>query len=548
MSFTSVFGGGVLAPSSVSYRAITLSADLTLYWPTSFQTTSDVVCSIMDVTPTGAYVITMPDATEVSNGTATLIRNFGASTVTVNKSDGTTLTTISTGVSSYIYLTDNSTAGGTWETVFFGVGTASPVAASLASQSVIASGTTLNSALPVTSINSDYTALAGDRGTTFVWGGGSGTLSFTTATTLGNNWFCLVRNAGSGALVLDPDGSETIDGNSTVTINQNESCFVICTGTEFYTVGQGRTVTFSYNRLVLSVAGNTDVTLTSAQYANQIQEFTGTLTGNINVIEPTNVNVYYIYNNTNGAYTLTVKTAAGTGIVVTQGARTILYCDGTNIVNATTISAGTVTSVATSADLTGGPITTTGTLGLSTTGVTAAAYKVGNFTVDAKGRLTLAGSASPGSATIGNLVLWNATTADLFSDAGFAASDINRLSQSQTVSGVKTHTAATRGTPSSVSYSASLTLDFSAANNFEIGALTGNITINNPSNLTAGQSGVITLVQDGTGGRTVSWGSYFKFASGTAPTLTTTASAVNEICYYVRSSTFIVVTAVAGVA
>ena len=69
--------------------------------------------------------------------------------------------------------------------------------------------------------------------------------------------------------------------------------------------------------------------------------------------------------------------------------------------------------------------------------------------------------------------------------------------------------------------------------------LGGNRTIANPTNLTAGQSGSIFLVQDGTGSRTAAWGSYWDFAGGTAPTLTTTASAVDRIDYVVRSSTSI---------
>jgi hypothetical protein len=42
-----------------------------------------------------------------------------------------------------------------------------------------------------------------------------------------------------------------------------------------------------------------------------------------------------IFNNTTGAYTVTVKTSAGTGIVVGQGKRAILLADGTNVVRIT---------------------------------------------------------------------------------------------------------------------------------------------------------------------------------------------------------------------
>ena len=66
-----------------------------------------------------------------------------------------------------------------------------------------------------------------------------------------------------------------------------------------------------------------------------------------------------------------------------------------------------------------------------------------------------------------------------------------------------------------------------------------NITFANPTNAVAGQSGSIFLTQDGTGGRTGSWGANWDWAGGTAPTLTTTAAAVDRIDYVVRSATSI---------
>jgi hypothetical protein len=86
-------------------------------------------------------------------------------------------------------------------------------------------------------------------------------------------------------------------------------------------------------RLSKSVAGSSDVTLTTTEARNAILELTGTLTGNINVIVPNKNRKYLVYNATSGAFTLTVKTAAGTGIAVTQGARAWLYCDATNVVS-----------------------------------------------------------------------------------------------------------------------------------------------------------------------------------------------------------------------
>lgn len=85
-----------------------------------------------------------------------------------------------------------------------------------------------------------------------------------------------------------------------------------------------------------------------------------------------------------------------------------------------------------------------------------------------------------------------------------------------------------------------ITPDFSQGNNFSV-TLGGNRTLANPTNMTVGQSGVIYVTQDGTGSRTLSYGAYWKFPGGTAPTLTTTASAVDALFYVVRTSTSITV-------
>ena len=83
---------------------------------------------------------------------------------------------------------------------------------------------------------------------------------------------------------------------------------------------------------------------------------------------------------------------------------------------------------------------------------------------------------------------------------------------------------------------ATITPDFGANQNFTV-TLGGNRTLANPTNIVAGQTGSIFVVQDATGGRTLSFGSYFKFPAGTAPTLSSGASAVDRIDYIVKSTT-----------
>ena len=100
----------------------------------------------------------------------------------------------------------------------------------------------------------------------------------------------------------------------------------------------------------------------------------------------------------------------------------------------------------------------------------------------------------------------------------------------------QTFTAAQRGAITALTDGATITPDFAAGNNYSV-TLAGNRTLANPTNLTAGQSGVILVSQDSTGSRTLAFGSYWKFAGGIAPTLTTTTSAVDVIAFFVDSST-----------
>lgn len=101
----------------------------------------------------------------------------------------------------------------------------------------------------------------------------------------------------------------------------------------------------------------------------------------------------------------------------------------------------------------------------------------------------------------------------------------------------QTFSAPQRSSPSAnANISGSVTLDFSVANDYER-TLTGNVTLENPSNLVVGQKGTVILHQDATGGRTMTFGTYWLFPGGAAPTLTTDASAVDRLDYHVVAAT-----------
>jgi hypothetical protein len=120
--------------------------------------------------------------------------------------------------------------------------------------------------------------------------------------------------------------------------------------------------------------------------------------------------------------------------------------------------------------------------------------------------------------------------------------------------GIGTSNAATKlnvfgsasGGISTLTDNTSIVLDMTSNNNFSI-TLGGSNTFINPTVMNPGQSGVIWISQDNTGSRAPSWSSYWKFPGNTAPTLTSTANAVDAIVYSVRSSTSITAQAILNV-
>jgi len=167
--------------------------------------------------------------------------------------------------------------------------------------------------------------------------------------------------------------------------------------------------------------------------------------------------------------------------------------------------------------------------------------------------LALAGGTMTGALNIGTAgsLVFEGSTADDYettlavtdptADRTFTLPDATTTAAGLAVA--QTFTKAQRGSISAISVASgdtSKTLDFATANNFALTlANTASCTLSNPTNLTAGQSGSIFVVQDSTGGRLLTYGSQWDFAGGTAPTLSTAASAVDRIDYVVRTTSSI---------
>ena len=345
MSYVSPFTGDVIQPTDVSFRAVTLSANTQLNWPSNSTTSTDFAPRIMQVTATaGSLNLYMPPANQTSVGNDALIRNIGANTFTVKDYAGTnTIVTVAAGESKYIYITTNANEQGTWGIIAFGTGTSSADAATLAGYGLVASGATLNQSHPSAAITTGTTFAATDRAQTRVWGGGSGTATLPAAATLGNNWFTLFKNNGTGSFIISCSGAELIDGNSTKTFNPTESAFIVCTGTAYVTVGYGVSSQFTFTALTKSVTGGA-VTLTNNEAANNIQEYVGSLSSTSIVTFPAVVNLYVISNQTtDNGFSLTVTTGLGFSATVPPGQQATLICDGTNFLNANTTQAGAST-------------------------------------------------------------------------------------------------------------------------------------------------------------------------------------------------------------
>ena len=101
---------------------------------------------------------------------------------------------------------------------------------------------------------------------------------------------------------------------------------------------------------------------------------------------------------------------------------------------------------------------------------------------------------------------------------------------------VQSYSKAQRGSTVALTDAATVAVDLSLGNFYTL-TLGGNRTLGAPTNQVAGQSGVIVITQDGTGSRTLAYNSVWKFPNGVAPVLTTTASAVDVLAYYVESGT-----------
>jgi len=267
-----------------------------------------------------------------------------------------------------------------------------------------------------------------------------------------------------------------------------------------------------------AVAGYTIVSCSSAitlssnngsadQSRSAILELQGTLTSSVDITIPSVSKIYFVKNNTSGSHAITLKTAATTAkTTVTQGGTGPFICDGTNVF--------------TGADTTGLGLGTAATLNFGT----GDANLIPVSSADIRYIPTSTSSTISSNKVFSGTVITSGTAT--FTSATTFSATVSAASSTTFAGAV--------GTPEvSIASATSMNVDFSAGNNFAI-TLGTNATLAGAVNGKVGQSGTITITQDGTGSRTLSYGASYNFPSGTAPTLSTAAAAKDIIVYKVR--------------
>ncbi len=133
----------------------------------------------------------------------------------------------------------------------------------------------------------------------------------------------------------------------------------------------------------------------------------------------------------------------------------------------------------------------------------------------------------------GNAALVNAAAAQASGNAALGSLANKYDKTGGPISGPDVVQSQSIGSTTTIQASGVIILNFGAGNNFEVTLTSGTQTLASPANASGGQTGTIIVRQDNTGSRLLTYSGAWSFQSNTAPTLTTTASGVDLLAYYV---------------
>lgn len=338
--FTSPFTGTVVQPTDVSYYALSFSVNTQLFWPAVVNGEQDPAARIIDcVASVANLTVLLPDATQGALGTDILIRNLGANNFVVTDADGTQSVSIAVGMSRYFYLTDNSTLGGIWANLEFGAGTSFADAATLQGAGLTTVSGKLATTQNIVNVSTTPNITDANRASTYVWGGGAGTLTLPAVATLSSGWYIGFRNNGTGSLTIAPQGGTLINTLSTIVANPGDSGYIVydSNNSVYVTVGLTAPANITFTSAtydVDSIPGNTfDLVLFAPIIQNYIAQ-TGTRTTTLEVTLPATTQLYVLNNATgNAGYNIefVVEGSLSPPLVVTTGNIATVLSDSQNL-------------------------------------------------------------------------------------------------------------------------------------------------------------------------------------------------------------------------
>jgi hypothetical protein len=303
-TFTSPFTGNVIQPTDVSYYALSFSADTQLYWPAVVNPTQVPSARIMDcVASITGLSILLPDATRGSVGEDILFRNLGVNTFVVKDAAGGESISIAAGKARYVYLTDNTSVGGVWNSIEFGASTSYADAAALQGAGLTTAAGRLATTQNIVNVTTTPTITDASRASTFVWGSGAGTFNLPVISSLSTGWYIGFRNSGTGALTIAAQSPSFINGSSSIVVNPGDSGFIVydVSSGDYVTVGLSAPANITFTSATYDVDAIPGSTLNLVTYAPIIQSYiaqTGSRSTTLTVTLPATTQLYIFINDT----------------------------------------------------------------------------------------------------------------------------------------------------------------------------------------------------------------------------------------------------------